>query len=620
MKNELRSTILQTPQHRLATFVRSAIDVEKRTVQLAFSSETPVERFWGIEILDHSKGAVDLSRLADGAVLFNHDVSEHHGVVESAHVDKDKVGRATVRFSRKVASEALFQDVQDGILTKVSVGYMIEDLVLEEDRKNQPSVYRATKWAPFEITFTPVPADTSVGVGRTATNHNPSTGARIMSDPKEVKVPTPEEAAALEKIRREEIDATAKQFADRIKGGRPEMGKLVEAAFDLNVPADQFRGDVYTRIVDNKPVEAPETFLDLTNKEKRQYSLLRLIDAMASREYHKAPFEFECSKVLAQRLKKDPLGAFIPFEVQPHHRPAKRDLTAGTTTEGGFSVATDLAGYIDLLWKRTLVVQMGATVLSGLNGNVAIPKLATGSTGYWVAENVAITESDHVFAQVTMTPTTLGAFTDISRRLILQSSLDVENLVRNEITRNLRVELDRVAIEGSGSSSQPTGILNVSGIGDVAGGTNGLAPTWAHVVKLETEVAQDDADFGRMGYLASAKVRGKLKETFRNATYGEIPVWGEGTMPFGSLNGYRAGVSNNMPDDLTKGTSSGVCSAIIFGNWESLLIGEWGIMDILVDPYTGGAAGTVRIRALIDVDLAVRWPQSFAAMLDALTA
>ena len=117
-----------------------------------------------------------------------------------------------------------------------------------------------------------------------------------------------------------------------------------------------------------------------------------------------------------------------------------------------------------------------------------------------------------------------------------------------------------------------------------------------------------------MGYLTNAKVRGKLKTTSKVSGQNGF-IWEDGM-----LNGYKASVSNQVPSNLTKGTSSGVCSAIIFGNWSDLIIGQWGTLDLMVDPYSGSTSGTVRVVALQDVDIAVRNAVSFSAMLDALTA
>jgi HK97 family phage major capsid protein len=215
-----------------------------------------------------------------------------------------------------------------------------------------------------------------------------------------------------------------------------------------------------------------------------------------------------------------------------------------------------------------------------------------------------------------MSPKTLGAFTDFSRKLTVQSSIDVEAFIRRDLAAVLALEIDRAALHGSGSSNQPTGIAATSGIGSVAGGTNGLAPTWAHIVGLESEVAIDNADIGSLAYVTNAKVRGKLKTTEKASSTAQF-VWADGATP---LNGYNAVVTNQVSSALTKGSSSGVCSAIFYGNWMDLLIGMWGGLDLLVDPYTASTTGTVRVVALQDTDIAVRHPESFAAMLDALTA
>jgi len=216
---------------------------------------------------------------------------------------------------------------------------------------------------------------------------------------------------------------------------------------------------------------------------------------------------------------------------------------------------------------------------------------------------------------VALTPKTAGAYVDYSRRLLLQSSISVEAFVRLDIARTIALMIDLGAIAGTGASNQPRGILNTAGIGSVAGGTNGLAPTWDHLVDLESAVANANAPTGALGYLTNTKVRGKLKKTQMFSGTNGIPVWGTD----GQLNGARAEVSNQVPSNLTKGTSNGVCSAIIYGNWSDLIIALWGGLDIMLDPYAGSTAGTKRVVALQDVDVSVRYAASFSSMQDALT-
>ena len=364
----------------------------------------------------------------------------------------------------------------------------------------------------------------------------------------------------------------------------------------------------------------PETNLDLSDRERKGYSLFRAIRAMADQKTGKnnawaqAGFELEASQEIAKRLGKDPKGFFVPFDVQTE----RRDQAVGTATAGGNLVSTDLlvGSLIEMLTNRMVVRQAGARMLTGLMGNVAIPRQTSGTSAYWVAESGSPTESQAAFDQISLTPKTLGAFVDISRRLLLQTAVDVEQFVRNDIAATIAREADRVGLHGSGSGNEPRGVQNVVGINAVVGGTNGALPTWPLMVKLETEVAADNADLGTLAYITNTKVRGKLKETEKFTNSGR-EVWADGATP---INGYPAYVSNQVLSNLTKGTSSGVCSAIFFGNWADLIYGNWGVMDVLVDPYTGGTSGTLRIISLVDMDVIVRHPESFCLMADTLTA
>lgn len=374
-------------------------------------------------------------------------------------------------------------------------------------------------------------------------------------------------------------------------------------------------------------------------QEMAQFRFTRLIHALAhptdQRAQKAAAFELEACTAAAKdqglqsrgiiipqtlgyspgrtaRLERDNRALVLPAEI------TTRDLVVGTSTAGGHTVATDLlaSSFIDSLENALILTRLGITRLSGLVGNVAIPRKTAGGTAYWVAENSAPTESQQAVDQVTMSPKTLGAFTDFSRKLMLQSSLDVEMFVRNDLALRLALGLDATGISGGGSN-QPNGVLQASGIGAVVGGTNGAAPTWDHMVDLESEVAIDNADIGTLAYATNAKVRGKLKKTKVDAGSGEM-VWDRGSLD-SPINGYPVAISNQVPSNLTKGSASGVCSAIIFGNWADLIMGLWGGLDVLVDPYTGSTAGTVRVVAFQSADFAVRHAESFAAMTDALT-
>lgn len=626
-KTQIRK-LKSKPLFRVGTFNREQVDTEARTVELAFSSEEPVERWFGQEILDHSPTSVRLGRLQDGGpILVDHDHRDHVGVIESVSIDKDRRGRATVRFGQSERAMEIFNDVVDGIRKSVSVGYRIHKAVLEETGDESADVYRVNDWEPYEVSIVSVPADATVGVGRGADNEEneiifeePKKEERIMS---EVNAPaeTPVDVQAIESAARQaELDRIREinTIADN-----HNAADLARTFIDNGKSAGAFREAVLERYGITDAVEAEAPDIGMSERDLQQFSFVRALNYLANpndpRAIKAAGFEIECSSAASERSKKDAAGIMIPADVLKRSLQdvlQKRDLTVGTTTAGGHTVATDLlsGSFIEMLRNRAVLMQPGmATVMTDLNGNIAIPRQTGGATSYWVAESGAPTESQQAFDQVTLSPNTVGAFTDYSRKLLLQSSIDVEAFVRGDLAKALALAIDLAGINGSGASNQPTGILNTTGIGDVAGGTNGLAPTFAHMVNLETEVAQDNADVGSLRYLTNTKVRGKLKQTEKASNTAQF-VWNGN-----EVNGYEAMVTNQVPSDLDKGTSLGVCSAVIFGNFADLLIGMWGGLDLTVDPFTASTSGTVRVVALQDVDVAVRHAESFAAMLDALT-
>lgn len=363
-----------------------------------------------------------------------------------------------------------------------------------------------------------------------------------------------------------------------------------------------------------RPVPADAANIGMNSREVQRYSVIKAINALVTGNWRGAELEREASEAVAKRLGREPQGVFMPFDVQN-----QRAMTVGNNTNGGYTVQTDLmvTNFIELLRNSLALGVAGATTLTGLIGNIAIPRQTGGATAYWVAESGTPTSaSNPTFDQVPMSPKTVGAYTDISRKLLLQSSIDVENFVQRDLATTLGLAIDLAGLHGTGLNNQPTGIAATSGIGSVVGGTDGAAPDWADIVDLETAVASANAAVDRMAYVTNAKVRGKLKKTQMVTGYPPF-IWENSNTP---LNGYRAVVSNQVASNLVKGGSGAVASAIFFGNWADLIIGLWGGLDLMVDPYTGSTSGTVRVIALQDCDIAVRHAESFAAMLDALTA
>lgn len=619
---------------RSIEFDRQSIDDSKRQVEMSFSSEIPVERWFGNEILDHSSSSVDMGRMASGApLLVEHDRADQVGVIEKAWIDGvTRRGKAIVRFGSSARAQEIYNDVKDGIRRLVSVGYRVHKLITEKV-ENEVETLRAMRWEPMEISIVSVPADPSVGIGRgeKTGDNNTVTIERQNSMADQNIAPTIDSKqvrADIEiQIRNEQKQRTSEVMAitaalDKRHPNDPECAGWRNQALSGEMSIDDLRSKAFQKLSNATPVSTkPE--IGMTERDIQDYSFHRAILCAARGKYEGLEGEMHQDAVKRYKMTERANGIVVPHDVLAY---SKRDQLVGTASIGGNLVATQLlaGSFIELLRNRMIVSRLGATTLSGLQGNVAIPRQSGGATAYWAAsEAAATTESTLTFDQVTMTPKQVTGRVDYSWLLMNQGTPSVEGIVRNDLLNVLARAVDLAALHGSGSSGQPTGIAATSGIGSVAGGTNGAAPTWANIVGLETEVAIDNADIGTLGYVTNAKARGKLKTTLKGSTTAVDGIYilgDERTQDgFGMLNGYNIGFSNQVASNLTKGTSTTVCSAIFFGNWADLMIGQWSGIELLVNPYTQAANRVLEVYAYQALDIAVRHPESFAAMLDALT-
>jgi HK97 family phage major capsid protein len=378
--------------------------------------------------------------------------------------------------------------------------------------------------------------------------------------------------------------------------------------------------DIRARVARMKPLaEEPQKGADPYNlgmdaKEAGSWSLLKAIESHITGKWHaENSLERQASDTIANRLGMKPRGFYIPSDVGSGWMKPKATQRTTNDGAGGFLVADDLRAesFIDILRARLAVYRggLGATVLSGLVGNTYIPRRSGSSTAYWVAEGTGvdglITASDGTFQQVSLTPKTCGAATQISRTLVLQGTPDIERLVRDDLLNVLVTAIDEQSINGTGLASNPTGLLG-QGITQIDAGGDASVATWADVVQLESEVAEDNGDVGRLAYLTHPAIRGYLKSNPKVA--GTSPMmWADDN----TLNGYAATVSSQCPGALTQGGVVTAC-ALIYGNWSDLVIGLWGGLDVIVDTSTYSLAGAVRLVAFQSVDVAVRHAASFA--------
>jgi HK97 family phage major capsid protein/HK97 family phage prohead protease len=606
--------------YRSISLERSALDEEKRTVPASLSSEEPVERFFGREILSHEPGAVDLTRAQDGLpLLFNHDTDQPIGVVEGVKLSGRKL-RGTLRFGKSSRANEIFEDIKGGVLRNVSVGYLIDDVKDEPSDDGEPRTYRATHWRLLEASVVAVPADPTVGVGRSfqkrgnsmedENNELQSRGAR-------------RSAAAAQEQERERIrsiQALCKthRLGDRIADEWIENGVTIEEA----------RGQVLRKI-ESRPQEPVSAFsgeLGLTEREVKRFSIVRGINAIVNQDWSRAGFERECSRGLAKKLGRETQGFFVPMEVQQQSAWGKRaPYAVGATATGGALVETDLLvdNFIEVLRNASRVLQAGATLLPGLVGNVDIPRRIGATNTFWVGESGALTEAEATYDKVTLRPKTVGALSKMSRLTLLQTTPAIEMLTRNDMAAQVGLAIDLAALSGSGAANQPLGIANTVGIGSVVGGVNGAAVTIDNVIDLEAQIANQNAPEDALAYLFNSKTIASLKKL--KASTGQY-LWtnsppGQRSATPGAINGIQAYRSNQLRSNLVKGTSGAVCSELVFGNWSELLIGEWGVLEILVNPFdsTGFTTGDVLIRAFQTLDIGVRHAVSFAYMSDALT-
>jgi len=606
---EEREASVKLETRKFATRMDAEIDAEDdRRMSISISSEKAVERSFGVEILDHTDRSVDLSFLNSGnaPLLLDHDPERQIGVIESVNLDASaRRLRATVRFSKGQLGSEVYDDVRDGIRKNVSIGYQIERM--ERDEKAEGgNTYRVRSWKPFEASIVSIPADDSVGTNRNAEIEQTPTPIPAQAERKEPTM-SEQDIQAVEAIVRAEYAKTVNEILEL--GAAKNKRDLANQAIKNGLSVEQFRGMLAVASAD-EPIATPDN-LDLNVQERQEYSLMRAFrNAAAGRDV--GGFEREVSDEIAKRLGKEARGFYVPSDI------FKRDLVTTTDASGGFLKPTDHLGgeFVDALRPTLVTANLGARMMSGLSGDVAIPALNAKTAVGFVAENAAPgTEGAPTFRQITMSPKTVAQYVDLSRKLMMQSDPSVEQVIRDDMLRQFAAKIDEVAIEGGGSN-EPTGITQTSGIGSVAIGTNGGALTYAKTVDLEKEVAIDNAMGGNMAFLTNPKVVASMRTISKQAS----GVEGNFIMDANNtVLGYNVASSNLVPSDLTKGSSTGVCSALIFGNFSELMIGMFGGLDVLVDPYTGSAAGTTRISMFQDVDVAVRHAESFAAILDLTT-
>jgi HK97 family phage major capsid protein/HK97 family phage prohead protease len=577
-------------------------------IQFSASSEAPVERSFGTEVLSHDEGAVDMERFQRGAVplLFNHSWDDPIGMVDEAALRSGRLMVDAHLFATQRAAEV--QKMIDGGLRNVSIGYQINEVA--EDAKR--GTFRVTRWSPLEVSIVTVPADSSVGVGRSQDQAVPVRVVRAA----EVQPAAPAASHGGQKMA-DSTNAAAGATADvrvvddfdpaKYEAGRAETIRKLAATNDISDERqvqhwirsgkswDNIADDIL-KVKEERSKASPQV-LGLTPSEKQRFSIVRAINACVNRDWSKAGFEAEVSRATAQRMGKvmNEHTFVMPVDV------LAREFIVGSTTSGGFLVGTDIqpASFIELLRNRSVVMSAGARVLSGLQGSVTIPTQAAAGAVGWLLESGTATESNATVGQKTLSPKTVGGYQAYSRQLLLQSSLSVENLITSDLAAQIALAVDLAALAGtSTNSTQPLGIRFTSGLGTANPGT-ATNVSYADMIRFQSTIAGNNAMTGPVTYVCHPAVAAVLmgKSRFSNS---DTPIWDGGILD-GRVVGARALASAQ----ITSGT-------MLAGDFSQVVVGEWGTVEIETNPYANFQAGIVGVRAMYSCDVLVRYGQAFA--------
>jgi HK97 family phage major capsid protein len=609
-------------------------------VPLVLTTDRPIFHGFAYIKLDHSPECIKLDRLKTSApFLENHDPDRRIGRLRDPETD-GQVLRVRARFNKRPLGEEIYQEVIEdlaaGDYTPTSCVFVVHRFAPKEEGEiDGYPVYRAVLWEPIEGSVVSAAADIAAGIGRSMPDekdraHDPES-CETEGCPECAAAAAEDEGrqAPLESATAHERGAstTPKENVMDVKEEILNLAELLDRGNDAkpytalarefvtgDKTLDEFKAEALKRMREGQPQVKPgQSPVDLTPDEKKRYSIGRAILLAADGG---GGFEREVSDAIGKKLGRAPQNnnsIFIPTGLQlgdPGQFKRTPLTTTGATT-GSDILFTEPGSFIDMLRARAKVFMLGAQLLPGLTGAVAFPKQTGAGTLYWVGENPGsdVTESNIALDQIVLSPKTAMAQQGYSRQLLRQSAGVVDTLVTNDLRKTAALGIDRAALHGTGASNQPTGIYVASGVNPVPFGG---AITFPKVVQMETVIAEADADVNEMGYLTTPGVRGAAKTTQKfSGTNGEA-IW-TGSAGQGEMNGYRAEVSTQVSKTmLGSAPTGGTEHGIAFGVWSELLVGEWGAMEILTDPYTLAGKGLIRLVLFLMVDMGYRHPEAFS--------
>jgi HK97 family phage major capsid protein/HK97 family phage prohead protease len=585
---------------------------DKRWVRgVSFSSEEPYERSFGMEVLSHKAGAIRDQRAEGSAMplLFNHNRDMHLGKPHNFRVENGRTV-CDLYFSENPMPQEKLRDLRDGILTETSIAYQVHKYEADSSK----DTYTATDWELLECSLVTIPADYTVGATRNFENEGVTVEIsekkgldvlRVKQNTEPMPDPTTPSGSAVTVKSESDIRA---EITREFEAEQARKEQVTALSTRFNRWVDNETRDTFLRTAGRPVAELQAIILEkqakqpveqvapvsegMKEKDLSKYSMVRAINGILNGNFDGLEREMSAHVAKLHNRQGNSMGFFVPQDVM-----TRTLFATGAPTAAGLFVDAGPQGQslIDLYRNKMNVVAMGAQVLSGLTGDLAIPRQTGGATASWLAEDATVSATNQAVGQLLMKPHRLAAATGYSRQLLTQSSIDVENFVRNDLMTVLAIEKDRAALLGSGSSGEPLGVYNTPGIGSTVDITATSSITYAEAVQFETNIAAGNADIGSLGYITSIYIRGTARITAKFASTA-TPLW-DGDM----LANHKARATNQLT----------ATPSVIFGNWADMIIGDWASPEVIVDPYSLSLANQVRVVVNQLTDIGIRHPASF---------
>jgi len=569
-------------------------DTNNRTVSLAFSSENPVVRNIGgqeySEILLHNPENISLERLQNkAALLFNHDFDNHIGVIESASIDSDHIGRALVRFSSVGIGAEKYEMVREGTLSKVSVGYSILDYRIEGDN------LLVTKWEPYEISMVSVPADDQVGVGRSLEeekdeSEHDQTSTEITGDgteptTEEIQVTEREEAERAQEP--EEVHETDSINNTEQKDSNSEPEQEVQA---------EDESDEKTRIAEIKAIS--RTFNINAEITDSAISTGISIDAFKRQVMNKQTIikedkkmEFSLNSLIRSIMDGDKTGIEYGNKgVIVRDADFVNAVRAGvTTTTAKDVIRTDVlyGSFIDVLRAESVLKNFPVQMYTGLTSEIALPKLSgdfTAGFGF-ISENGVSPEVDANFESVVMKPKTFTGSVPLSRSVV-KSCPQIEQIVTQAIVAGSAERLETLIMQGIVAAAQAAGKVQTVDAYD-----------YATIVAAQGALGDEGVPFSSISAVMSPQTKATLRATLRGTNTAAVYLFDDG-----DLCGVPAYDSKVLAGQ----------DFIILGDFSKVAIAQWGdALELDMDDTTNRNRGSVIARVWADLDFVLTNPEAF---------